>query len=109
VVRPGRVAIGSAEIEATDMAADLAAGSAIEIGLRPEDLEPRADGPLTMSLDFIEELGATQLFHGALDGVTLVVQAPTGTVEPVDGRLKLGIDPGRVHLFDPASGERRGR
>ncbi len=109
VVAPGRVAIGAAEFEATDMAADLAPGTAIEIGLRPEDLEPRADGPLAMSIDFIEELGATQLFHGSLDGATLVMQAPTGTVEATEGRLKLGIDPSRVHLFDPASGARRGR
>jgi sn-glycerol 3-phosphate transport system ATP-binding protein len=109
VTSPGRVAVAAAEISATDMAPGLNPGAAVEVGLRPEDLYSTPDGPLVMRLDFIEELGATQLFHGALDGAALVLQAPTGSVEPRDGTLRLSIDPGRVHIFDPTSGERLGR
>jgi sn-glycerol 3-phosphate transport system ATP-binding protein len=105
---PGAVEIAGATIPATDMAAGLALGSAIEVGLRPEDLMVRADGPLAMTVDFIEELGATQLFHGALHGAPLVVQTPTGAVAAEQKTLRLAIDPAKVHLFDPESGLRRG-
>jgi sn-glycerol 3-phosphate transport system ATP-binding protein len=108
VAGPGSVEIGSARLFVADMAADLAAGSAIEVGLRPEDLTAQGDGPLLMRVDFVEELGATQLFHGQIDGTTLVVQAPTGEIALDRTELRLGIDPARVHLFDPASGMRRG-
>jgi sn-glycerol 3-phosphate transport system ATP-binding protein len=110
VVRgPGAVAIGDVVLPVTDMAADLAAGSAIEVGLRPEDLVATPDGTLTMQVDFIEELGATQLFHGALGGATLVIQAASGAVPADSKSLRLSIDPARVHLFDPETGLRRGR
>ena len=110
VVRgPGAVAIGDVVLPVSDMAADLKPGEAIEVGLRPEDLIVRADGSLTMQVDFIEELGATQLFHGTLGGAHLVIQAASGLV-PADSRtLNLAVDPAKVHLFDVATGARRGR
>ncbi len=109
VAGEGQVAIGGATVTATDMAPGLASGAAIEAGLRPEDLYVAADGPLRLKVDFIEELGATQLFHGTVDGQSAVMQAPTGEVDAGAGELSLAIDPAKVHLFDPASGERRGR
>jgi sn-glycerol 3-phosphate transport system ATP-binding protein len=104
----GAVAIGDAALKASDLAADLAEGTTVDVGLRPEDLEVKADGPLSMSLDFIEELGATQLFHGALNGAPLVVQAPTGEVHGDVTSLRLGIAADKVHIFDAVSGVRRG-
>jgi sn-glycerol 3-phosphate transport system ATP-binding protein len=110
VVRgPGAVAIGEVVLPVTDMASDLAAGSAIDVGFRPEDLSVTPDGTLTMQVDFIEELGATQLFHGTLGGAALVIQAPSGVVPADSKSLNLSIDPAKVHLFDPESGLRRGQ
>jgi sn-glycerol 3-phosphate transport system ATP-binding protein len=110
VVRgPGMVAIGDVVLPVSDMAADLKAGDAIEVGLRPEDLSVKPDGSLTMHVDFIEELGATQLFHGTLGGAHLVIQAASGLVSTEAKTLNLAIDPSKVHLFDVASGVRRGK
>jgi sn-glycerol 3-phosphate transport system ATP-binding protein len=110
VVRgPGAVAIGDVVLPVHDMAADLKAGDAIEVGLRPEDLSVRSDGSLTMQVDFVEELGATQLFHGTLGGAHLVIQAASGLVSTEAKTLNLAIDPAKVHLFDVTSGVRKGK
>jgi sn-glycerol 3-phosphate transport system ATP-binding protein len=110
VVRgPGAVAIGDVVLPVSDMAAELKPGEAIDVGLRPEDLIVRSDGSLTMQVDFIEELGATQLFHGTLGGAHLVIQAASGLVPSDSKALNLAIDPAKVHLFDVTSGARRGR
>ncbi|RDI62586.1 sn-glycerol-3-phosphate import ATP-binding protein UgpC [Microvirga subterranea] len=108
---PGRVSVGGQTISVTDMRDGLAPGSAIEVGLRPEDVQAGAAGSssLTMDVDFVEELGATQLFHGKVAGTEFVVQASTGQI-PADSRtLTLSIDPTNVHLFDPQTTKRLGR
>jgi sn-glycerol 3-phosphate transport system ATP-binding protein len=104
----GAVAIGEVVLPVSDMAKDLVVGANVDVGLRPEDLIVTPDGSLTMAVDFIEELGATQLFHGTLGGATLVIQAASGMVPTASKQLRLMIDPAKVHLFDPESGMRRG-
>ena len=98
------VVIGS-ETLSVPLPAGLAKGTPVEVGLRPEDLRHGAPGPgrLTMQVDFIEELGATQLVHGTVGGQPATVQVPTGEA-PATGALGLSIDPGAVHLFDPGTG-----
>jgi sn-glycerol 3-phosphate transport system ATP-binding protein len=104
----GTVSIGDVVLPVSDMAADLVPGAAIEVGLRPEDLIVTPNGSLTMAVDFIEELGATQLFHGTLGGAALVIQAASGLVPSDSKTLNLTIDPAKVHLFDVETGVRRG-
>jgi sn-glycerol 3-phosphate transport system ATP-binding protein len=104
----GAVSIGDVVLPVSDMAADLVPGAAIEVGLRPEDLIVTPNGSLTMAVDFIEELGATQLFHGTLGGAALVIQAASGLVAADSTTLNLTIDPAKVHLFDVETGVRRG-
>ena len=104
----GAVSIGEVVLPVADMAADLVPGAAIEVGLRPEDLVVTPNGSLTMAVDFIEELGATQLFHGTLGGAALVIQAASGLVPSDSKTLNLSIDPAKVHLFDVETGMRRG-
>ena len=104
----GAVSIGDVLLPVSDMAADLVPGAAIEVGLRPEDLIVTPNGSLTMAVDFIEELGATQLFHGTLGGAALVIQAASGLVPSDSKTLNLSIDPAKVHLFDVETGVRRG-
>jgi len=108
---PGRVSVGGQTISVTDMRDGLTPGSAIEVGLRPEDVQAGAAGSstLTMDVDFVEELGATQLFHGKVAGADFVVQASTGQISADAGRLTLSIDPANVHLFDPQTTKRLGR
>jgi sn-glycerol 3-phosphate transport system ATP-binding protein len=59
-----------------------------------------------MKIEFIEELGATQLVYGLLDGAQLIVQVPAGSVEAAGGTVRLGIAADRLHVFDPATGRR---
>jgi sn-glycerol 3-phosphate transport system ATP-binding protein len=108
---PGRVSVGGQAISVTDMRDGLAPGSAIEVGLRPEDVQAGAAGSssLTMDIDFVEELGATQLFHGKVAGAEFVVQASTGQIPAESRTLTLSIDPANVHLFDPQTTKRLGR
>jgi sn-glycerol 3-phosphate transport system ATP-binding protein len=108
---PGRVSVGGQSLPVTDMHEELAPGTAVEVGLRPEDVRAGAPGHgmLAMDVDFVEELGATQLFHGKLGGAEFVVQAATGQIPSESGRLSLSIDPANVHLFDPKTTRRLGR
>jgi len=110
VAGDGRVAIGEAVIPAADMRAGLPAGSAIQVGLRPEDMQVVQDGTgqMTLAVDFVEELGATQLFHGTLGGSPFVLQLGTGEVAADIKSLPLSVDPAKVHLFDPTDGVRLG-
>ena len=108
---PGRVSVGGQSIAVTDMREGLSAGTPVEVGLRPEDVQAGSAGvsALTMEVDFVEELGATQLFHGKVAGAEFVVQASTGQIPADTRRLTLAIDPANVHLFDPQTTKRLGR
>jgi sn-glycerol 3-phosphate transport system ATP-binding protein len=108
---PGIVALGDAILEARDLRADLSEGAAVEVGLRPEDIEVASEGEagaLPFDVEFIEELGATQLFHGQLAGLPFIMQAATDTIAAQPGRLWISVDPDRVHVFDPVTGQRLG-
>jgi sn-glycerol 3-phosphate transport system ATP-binding protein len=108
----GIVAIGDAIIEARDLRGDLATQTPVEVGLRPEDVEIASEGQagsLPFDVEFIEELGATQLFHGKLGGQSFVMQAATGDVGAQEGRLWVTVDPDKVHVFDPKTGVRLGK
>ncbi|MCO5090292.1 sn-glycerol-3-phosphate import ATP-binding protein UgpC [Bosea sp. (in: a-proteobacteria)] len=108
----GIVALGDAIIEVRDLSEDLAAQAPVEVGLRPEDVEVASEGQagsLPFDVEFIEELGATQLFHGKLSGQPFVMQAATGDVAAQEGRLWITVDPDKIHVFDPKTGARLGR
>jgi sn-glycerol 3-phosphate transport system ATP-binding protein len=107
----GMVAVGNGRLPVTDMRSGLPTGSPVEVGLRPEDLRvgPAGSGSVDLAVDFVEELGATQLFHGKIEGAEFVVQAPTGQIAADSRALSLSIDGANVHLFDPQTGQRLGR
>jgi sn-glycerol 3-phosphate transport system ATP-binding protein len=108
----GIIALGDALLQARDLRDDLPSGTAVEVGLRPEDIEVASEGAagsLPFDVEFIEELGATQLFHGQLAGKPFVMQAATGEVAAQAGRLWISVDPDKVHVFDAESGVRLGK
>jgi sn-glycerol 3-phosphate transport system ATP-binding protein len=112
VAGEGRVALGEAVLPVEDMRAGLKPGSAVDVGIRPEEAEilpAPAPGALAFAVDFVEELGATQLFYGTLADAPFVLQAGTGTVPGDTRSLSLALAPGRIHLFEPQSGDRLGR
>ncbi|HEY8382161.1 MAG TPA: sn-glycerol-3-phosphate import ATP-binding protein UgpC [Microvirga sp.] len=110
VERDGVVVVGNGRLAVTDMRPGLTPGTAVDVGLRPEDLRvgPAGSGAVDLGVDFVEELGATQLFHGKIEGAEFVVQAPTGQIAADAKALSLSIDPVNVHIFDPQTGRRQG-
>ncbi len=84
-------------------------GRAVLQGVRPEHLEPCAEGDAKMhaDIDLVEPLGADTLAHGVVNGARIIVRLPAATVVS-EGRLPLRFDPGEEHFFDAASGQRIG-
>jgi sn-glycerol 3-phosphate transport system ATP-binding protein len=76
----------------------------VEIGIRPEDLRfgSGAEGELVFAKDFVEELGATRLFHGTSGEAPLVVAVAAAAAD--DAGTSVTADREAVHLFDPATG-----
>jgi sn-glycerol 3-phosphate transport system ATP-binding protein len=77
------------------------------LGVRPEDLEPCAQGEamLTAQVDLVEQLGADILIHGTIEGTRIIARQPASRNIAL-GSLPLRFDPARAHYFDPASGSR---
>ena len=84
-------------------------GREILFGIRPEHLEPCAEGEaqLMPEIDLIEPLGADTLVYGHLDGQgTRIAARLQGSAAPRAGRLSLRYQPADAHYFDAASGTR---
>ena len=79
-------------------------GREVEVGIRPEDLRFAAggDGALAFAKDFVEELGATRLFHGTSGDAPLVVAV--AAAEADEGGHRRHGRCFRRAPFDPASG-----
>jgi sn-glycerol 3-phosphate transport system ATP-binding protein len=108
---PGLVSVAGTLLPVTDMREGLKADAPVQVGIRPEDVRVTADGETAfrIDVDFIEELGATQLFHGRIGPDEFVLQAATGLIPAGSKQLALAVDPVNVHLFDPGTGQRLGR
>ncbi len=104
-VQGGRVMLGGVAICDTAVR-----DGPVKLGLRPEHLQPLADGPLSLEVQLSEPLGANTLLHGRLTeaGNAAFTASLPGVhgMEPGGKRLKLSVDASDVHLFDPGSGER---
>jgi len=76
------------------------------VGLRPEALRPESEGPLSLSADTVEMLGAECLVHARLAGAPLLLRLPR-EVSPASGTTaRFGWAPGALHLFEAADGRR---
>ncbi len=107
---PGLVSVGGSLLPVTDMRGGLKPDTPVQVGIRPEDVRvaPGEATAFQIEIGFVEELGATQLFHGKVGGDDFVIQAPTGEIPAATRQLALAVDPGNVHLFDPGTGRRLG-
>jgi sn-glycerol 3-phosphate transport system ATP-binding protein len=95
----GELWLGSARIAA---GIDRPPGE-VTLGLRPEDLVP-GKGGIVLLLAYVEELGATRLVHGTLEGQQ--VMAATTPDHPLSDEMEFTIRPEALHIFDPATGVR---
>ncbi|WP_406855777.1 sn-glycerol-3-phosphate import ATP-binding protein UgpC [Alsobacter sp. KACC 23698] len=107
----GRVALDGVTLASDDMRAGLAPGTRVEVGVRPEEAEiaPQGAPGTPFAIDFIEELGATELLHGFVAGAPFILQVATGAVPAGLKALTLSIPARCVHVFDAQTGKRLGR
>jgi ABC-type sugar transport system ATPase subunit len=83
--------------------------SEVIVGVRPEHAWLWQDGqglvgPLEGRVEFAEMLGKESMIGvGVSDGVTFVVHAGADSSIMVSDRVRFGVEPGRLYLFDPAT------
>src|SRR4051794_19903503 len=81
------------------------AGSEVTFGIRPEDLHIASDAdPAVLTLDavveVVERLGPEILLDIAVGRVTMVASVEPTATSKVHERLRLGVNPHRMHFFD---------
>ncbi|MBP0115256.1 MULTISPECIES: ABC transporter ATP-binding protein [Bradyrhizobium] len=107
---PGRVTLdgipdSSIQIEGYD----VAPGTKVVLGIRPEDLvidAGGADSSLSGAVDLVEELGSSRAAYCSVGPQELAVILPKGFALDRSGAIGLAVPPKAVHLFDAATGRR---
>jgi multiple sugar transport system ATP-binding protein len=84
----------------------LEEGQPLVVGTRPEHLEVAAAGPITQKVRTVEWLGHECLISGSIGDDPVVVRQAGMAPQTADSTLRLTVDPAKVHLFDPESGDR---
>ena len=78
----------------------------VQVGIRPEDLTLDPDGPIAGPVRLVEHLGAETYVLFGPEGAPFTWRV-AGTPAFVSGQeLRLRPEPSRLHLFDPATGDR---
>ncbi len=102
----GRVALDGGG--SVPVAAKLAAGRAVTVGIRPEHLTPAkpSDANLVGSVEMVEALGADTLVHVSVAGRTTIARLPSGAPVAIGEPIALAATRDRVYVFDAESGAR---
>ena len=103
VLVPAALLVGR-PLAALGLGDDVAAG----LGVRPERLQPVADGPLEFDIELAEPLGADTLLHGRFgEARELVTVRQGGHVQAKPGeKRRFRAEPGHLHVFDLQTGKR---
>ncbi|MFM9939297.1 MAG: sn-glycerol-3-phosphate ABC transporter ATP-binding protein UgpC [Hyphomicrobiaceae bacterium] len=108
IAGPGLVDVGGAGRLAFEASAfTTKPGQAVEVGIRPEDVEivrAKDSAGLTFAPEFVEELGPNRLVHGLAGEAQLVISVATASEGLGSAPLRIAARPGNVHLFDTSSG-----
>ncbi|MCF2872558.1 sn-glycerol-3-phosphate import ATP-binding protein UgpC [Octadecabacter sp. G9-8] len=107
-VLDGMVDGGTLKIGDAIVPSNLNENGPVTVGIRPEHIIPDENGPLSITVQMGEPLGANTLLHGRISGtqdaftlsIAGVHHATTGDV------IRFGVDPGNLHFFDPQTGDR---
>jgi multiple sugar transport system ATP-binding protein len=83
-------------------------GKTVEIGIRPEDLHiasaaDKTEHCIDAAVEVIEQLGSEILLDVAVGPVTMVAAVEPTVRAKVHERLRLALNPARLHFFDIAS------
>lgn len=81
----------------------------VNLGIRPEHVVVEPDGPLSLTVQLAEPLGANTLLHGKLTNTGDSFTAAVNGIYRLSGHhetISLGIVDANLHLFDMGSGRR---
>ena len=105
-VRSGTLFVGEDAVMKVEGVAD----GPYTVGIRPEAFRVRDDGPLRCALETVEVMGRDTTIvstHPAMQGVSIRSVISAEYAEGVSGgEVRFYLKTAKVHLFDPASGER---
>ncbi|MDK1491602.1 sn-glycerol-3-phosphate import ATP-binding protein UgpC [Sinorhizobium sp. 7-81] len=103
VLDGGRLQIGTQSI---DLGYRAPADGSVTVGLRAEDLRLAGVGEqaLLFRVDYVEELGAQRLVHGAIDDHSVTVALAPET--PLSDGFAVTMAPERLHFFSSETGRR---
>jgi multiple sugar transport system ATP-binding protein len=79
-------------------------GREVMLGIRPEDLRVGA-GDLDVAAELISPLGSEQYVNARLGDIELVLRVDKDVTVSTGDRLRLGVDPRRLHVFDKQTGQ----
>ncbi len=94
--------------------AKLPTDTDLMLGIRPDDLFQKDDGPLSLRVDLVEQHGADNLTYGGLLGADetdgheteFCFKSGQDLLPDIDSQLNLGFDPTRALVFEKSSGDR---
>ncbi|WP_421724934.1 ABC transporter ATP-binding protein [Bauldia sp.] len=103
--RNGDEVVVDGQLASLPLSRRFAPGRTVEVGLRPEHLQPRERGPLVADVTVIEATGNQAYILADARGQQLAFLEQGRTALRRNDTVALGIDPGLVHLFDPDTGD----
>jgi multiple sugar transport system ATP-binding protein len=81
------------------------AGEKVTLGIRPNHLRVAEDGPVTVHVRSVEQLGGESYVYGATTtGAPVTVHSPGQTRIAMGETVRVGGEAGDIHLFDSDSG-----
>lgn len=95
----------------TDIGAEVAfetnasAGTKVQLGVRPSDLEISETGPFRGRVSILEPLGAETLVHVEMDGGPIVATGSGRHPPALNSEIHLTAAPQNMHLFNAETGE----
>ncbi|WP_420862590.1 sn-glycerol-3-phosphate import ATP-binding protein UgpC [Algirhabdus cladophorae] len=103
VITNGVLKIGDVTVPTTQTASGK-----VTVGIRPEHIITDPAGPLSITVQMGEPLGANTLLHGRITGSNdAFTLSLAGVHHAVTGEaMQFGVDPANLHFFDPETGVR---
>jgi multiple sugar transport system ATP-binding protein len=86
-------------------AGNLERGTAVTLGIRPEDVTLRHEtGPAAASISLVEPMGSSTIVYTRVGPNLVAIETGKDTILGVGSTVSLAIEPNRLHLFDAVSG-----
>ncbi|WP_127144374.1 ABC transporter ATP-binding protein [Pelagibacterium montanilacus] len=100
VTGPRAIEVAGVAIALPDLATELATGTEVSFGIRPEHLHAETGVELPITVDVAEQLGSTTYVHGTLATGEVVIAERRGTAPRPRDTVLLHFDPRHARLFD---------